>query len=265
MRLRSRSSASSARSDVLLTLPSSPRPFPTRPLTNPTDTSFSGSNPRSFLIACSVSPPPNVSALTTSAFMSPTVAASGGPSSSGPHRTSTGELLGLVFSTNNFAAFARVSYGSMRSLCRLFVSKTSPVTPMYSIGDESVPVRVCVTAEAVARRSLWPACILSNVPPTEVLSMGEEEEDVSPPHSAPGSAPSSISTSSLDLRSRVMRWSSSPRLSSRVIAAVVSQPHRSSKGTTSMPGSTLATHSYTSSSTATIPASSSEPRPVRWR
>ena len=262
MRLRSRSSASSARSDVLLTLPSSPRPFPTLPLTNPTDTSFSGSNPRSFLIACSVSPPHSVSALTTSAFMSSTVAASGGPSSSGPHRTSTGELLGLVFSTNNFAAFARVSYGSMRSLCRLFVSKTSPVTPMYSIGDESVPVRASVTAEAVARRSLWPACILSNVPPTEVLSMGD---DASPPPSAPGSAPSSISTSSLDLRSRVMRWSSSPRLSSRVIAVAVSQPHRSSKGTTSMPGSTLATHSYTSSSTATIPASSSEPRPVRWR
>ena len=264
MRLRSRSSASSARSDVLLTLPSSPRPFPTLPLTNPTDTSFSGSNPRSFLIACSVSPPHSVSALTTSAFMSSTVAASGGPSSSGPHRTSTGELLGLVFSTNNFAAFARVSYGSMRSLCRLFVSKTSPVTPMYSIGDESVPVRASVTAEAVARRSLWPACILSNVPPTEVLSM-EDEDDASPPPSAPGSAPSSISTSSLDLRSRVMRWSSSPRLSSRVIAVAVSQPHRSSKGTTSMPGSTLATHSYTSSSTATIPASSSDARPVRWR
>ena len=153
----------------------------------------------------------------------------------------------------------------MRSLCRLFVSKTSPVTPMYSTGDESsVPVRASVTAEAVARRSLWPACILSNVPPTEVLSM-EEEEDVSPPHSAPGSAPSSISASSSDLRSRVMRWSSSPRLSSRVIAVAVSQPHRSSKGTTSMPGSTRATHSYTSSSTATIPASSSDARPVRWR
>ena len=52
--------------------------------------------------------------------------------------------------TKVLALDARTSYGSMRSLWRLFDSKTSPVTPMNTVGES--PERV--TAEAVARSSL---------------------------------------------------------------------------------------------------------------
>ena len=110
----------------------------------------SGANPASFLASWIASPPASVSLDTTSARMSATVAASGGPSSSGPHFTASGAVGGRVLATKPAAAAARASYGSMRSLWRLFRSKTSPVTPTYTVGAS----RERVTAEAVARSSL---------------------------------------------------------------------------------------------------------------
>ena len=79
-----------------------------------------------------------------------TVAASGGPSSSGPHSIKSGDVGGRVLATKLAALEALTSHGSMRSLWRLFVSSTSPVTPMNTVGES--PERV--TAEAVARSSL---------------------------------------------------------------------------------------------------------------
>ena len=123
------------------------------------NTSCSGVIPLASRASFIIWPPFCVSLVSTQAFRSGKSAAM--PIGSCSSKNSTW-MLGASLSRNYFTFSRRSSYGSMYEAYAFLVRSVSEVTPQWRTFR--------VTRHAYVRRSRWPRCMWSNVPPMQTVS-----------------------------------------------------------------------------------------------